>query len=154
MSPQPLKRHEGLQPLSREHHQGLIVALNVDKGIKKKVEFSRIAKYINVNFVELLEPHFRFEETEVFTFLPKVNEYRKQAELQHSEIRKVVEELKTLDDCSFFADLLRKHIRFEERELFELIQKHVAPEALDQLNGKWEENLSCMNWADRFWKSE
>ncbi len=152
MSPQPLKRHKGLQPLSREHHQGLILALNVDKGVKKEVEFSRIAKYINVNFVELLEPHFQFEEREVFTFLPVPNEYRKSAELQHAEIRKVVEELRTLSDCKLFADLLRKHIRFEERELFELIQKHVDAEELNQLNGKWEENLSCINWKDRFWE--
>lgn len=152
MSKTPLKRHPGLQALSREHHQGLILALNVDKGVKKRVEFSRIAKYIKVHFDELLVPHFQFEEREVFTFLPKPNECRKGAELQHSEIRKVVEELKILGDCSLFADLLRKHIRFEERELFELIQEHVDSEELDQLNGKWEENLSCVSWEDRFWE--
>ena len=70
MSPQPLKRHEGLQPLSREHHQGLILAMNVDKGVKKEVEFNRIAKYIKVHYEEILKPHFQFEENEVFSFLP------------------------------------------------------------------------------------
>lgn len=152
MSPQPLKRHEGLQPLSREHHQGLILALNVDKGIKKEVEFDRIANYINVHYEEILKPHFRFEESDVFVFLPKENKLRKIALKQHAEIREVVRNLNTRKDCKRFADLLRKHIRFEERELFELIQTHVDPSQLDELNGEWEENLSCMNWGDRFWE--
>lgn len=152
MSPQPLKRHDGLQPLSREHHQGLILALNVDKGVKKEMEFDRMAKYIKVHFNELLEPHFQFEEKEVFVFLPKANTQRQLAEQQHRAIVRTVRHLKTRSDCKRFADQLRKHIRFEERELFELIQTHVDPTDLDQLNGKWEENLSCMHWEDRFWE--
>ena len=152
MSPQPLKRHEGLQPLSREHHQGLILAMNVDKGVKKEVEFNRIAKYIKVHYEEILKPHFQFEESDVFTFLPEENKLRKVAEKQHVEIIEVVQNLNKIKDCKRFADLLRKHIRFEERELFELIQTHVDPIELSQLNGKWEENLSCVSWDDRFWE--
>ncbi len=152
MSPQPLKRHEGLQPLSREHHQGLMLALNIDKGIKKGVAFERIAHYIQIQYEELLEPHFRFEEEEVFAFLPQENKLRKLAEKQHCAIRTTINKLNSIKDCGVFADQLRKHIRFEERELFELIQTHVDPEELNLLNGKWEENLSCMIWEDRFWK--
>ena len=152
MSLQPLKRHEGLQPLSREHHQGLILTLNVEKGVKRDVAFERIAKYIKVHYEELLKPHFDFEEREVFTFLPKANKERRVAEKQHLEIEKIVLNLNTLDDCSLLADRLRKHIRFEERELFELIQTHVDPTDLDELNGKWQENLSCITWQDEFWK--
>ena len=152
MSPQPLKRHGGLQPLSREHHQGLILALNVDKGIKKGIAVDRIVKYIIDHYEQLLKPHFEFEEKEVFTFLPKANEFRQKAEQQHEAIERIVQGLNSINDCKNFSDLLRKHIRFEERELFELIQKHVAPEELDHLIGKWDENLSCMNWDDRFWE--
>jgi hemerythrin-like domain-containing protein len=152
MSKTPLKRHPGLQALSREHHQGLILALNVDKGIKKEVEFNRIAKYISVHYEEVLKPHFDFEENKVFTFLPEENKLRKIALKQHNEINEIVQNLNVLKDCKRFADRLRKHIRFEERELFELIQTHVAPEELDQLNGVWEENMSCMYWEDAFWK--
>lgn len=152
MSSKPLKRHPGLQALSREHHQGLIVALNVDKGVKKNIEIDRIAKYIIFQFNDLLIPHFEFEEREVFNFLPKENKLRNIALEQHDELRKTVQNMNSLDDCIYFARLLRKHIRFEERELFELIQEHVDPDDLIVLENKWSENLTCVNWEDPFWK--
>lgn len=152
MSPQPLKRNPGLQALSREHHQGLILALNVDKGVKKNIGVDRIAKYVTFQFNELLAPHFEFEEREVFNFLPAKNKLRKIAQEQHDELRKTVQNMNSLDDCIHFARLLRKHIRFEERELFELIQEHVDPDDLIVLENKWSENLTCVNWEDPFWK--
>jgi hemerythrin-like domain-containing protein len=152
MSRKPLKRHEGLQPLSREHHQGLIIALNVHKGVQKAVEFHRMVKYIRFQFEELLQPHFQFEEEKVFPLLPQSDELRQQAEQQHLKIKSIVAQLKSNDDCGLFADLLRDHIRFEERELFEAIQAITDMEHLNALIGQWEENVTCVNWEDPFWK--
>jgi hemerythrin-like domain-containing protein len=147
----PLKRHEGLQNLSREHHQGLMLAWNIQKGIAKEVRFDRIANYIHFQFEELLLPHFEFEELEVFCLLPEDNALRQQAEKDHKALVIIVKNLNTMEDCAKFAELLRKHIRFEERVLFELIQQEVGDEQLGALEGKWAENLTCLNWKDPFW---
>ena len=152
MKRKPLKRHEGLKPLSREHHRGLLLAWNIKKGIAKEVHFDRIANYIHFQFEELLLPHFEFEELEVFCLLPEDNSLRQQAEKDHKDLVKTVKNLNTSEDCAKFAELLRKHIRFEERELFEYIQHSADLNRLEALKNKWSENLNCLNWEDSFWK--
>ncbi len=42
----PQKRHIALQPLSREHHQGLLLSWKIRKGLSRKIEFDRIQNYV------------------------------------------------------------------------------------------------------------
>lgn len=41
---QPIKRHPSLQPLSREHHYGLLLSWKIREGFKREVPPERIKK--------------------------------------------------------------------------------------------------------------
>jgi hypothetical protein len=62
----PIKRHISLQPLSRDHHDGLLLKWKINQGISKGVDISRIQKYVDWFFKEHLIPHFRIEEDHLF----------------------------------------------------------------------------------------
>lgn len=152
-SKQAIKRHPSIQPLSREHHQGLMLALKLEKGLKKKIGSKRMKAYLDWFFDLYLLPHFEAEEHLLFPILglsdPQVIEalnqhkYLTQIRNNQSIERKVIQT---------FKDLLRDHIRFEERQLFNRIQEVASPEALDQLKNQLQESDFCASWEDEFWK--
>ncbi|MDN3670693.1 hemerythrin domain-containing protein [Echinicola jeungdonensis] len=153
----PLKRHEALQPLSRDHHQGLLLGWRIRQGIKKKVDQNRIFEYFRYFWKEHLEPHFQLEEAYIFNLLDPRDEMRIKAEDQHRELREIEMLLEKKgverDLLDLFADKLEAHIRYEERELFQYMQKVLGQNELATLNEKMEkvhsEKSEC--WNDPFW---
>lgn len=152
----PLKRHENLKPLSREHHQGLLLCWKIREGLKKEIRPDRIKKYADFFYEAHLLPHFKFEEKEIFPLLGNNNQLVKQALSQHQRLSSLFTEdygaQKALEEIE---KALEDHIRFEERVLFEQIQMQVEKEKLDRLELK-EENPHSPdpdNWDDKFWKS-
>lgn len=43
----PIKRHLSLQSLSRDHHEGLLIAFKIEKGMSENVEASVMQKHID-----------------------------------------------------------------------------------------------------------
>ncbi len=153
----PLKRHVALQPLSKDHHQGLLLGWRIRQGIKKNVDKNRIFEYFRYYWQEHLEPHFKLEETYLFPLLDPKDKMRVEVEKQHKELREieVLLEKKGVEKnlLDLFAKKLEAHIRFEERELFQYMQKELGQEELIHLHEKMEEvhheNSEC--WNDPFW---
>lgn len=150
----PLKRHESLKPLSRDHHQGLLLCWKIREGLKKNISPERIRSYTTFFYKTQLVPHFKYEEEEIFPLLGDNNQFVKQALGQHQRLhalftedyapREAVEEIETA---------LEDHIRFEERILFEQIQMQTKDEVLDRI--KMQENAGTAHpddWDDQFWK--
>ncbi len=154
----PIKRSKELAPLSREHHDGLILVWKIRMGIKKSIELTRIGKYVQFFYQTSLSRHFEIEEEYVFSLLPPQNMERKEAETQHLVLRRQIAEIgeaATLTNTSLidFSDLLEGHIRFEERILFPMIEKEADP-VLFSTYGKMlieEEVKSCAVYSDEFW---
>lgn len=140
----PLKRHVSLQPLSREHHEALILAqlLKSDvpdyKGLPTTVEGK--VDYTLKTYEQDLEPHFRKEEDilipKVLGFTKELDELCRTIEEEHRAIREAVGELEhaELGEAAALLDalgrLLEAHVRREERTWFELIQETVPEEIL------------------------
>ena len=153
----PLKRHEALKPLSKDHHHGLLLCWKIREGLKKDIAPERIKAYTDFFFNSQLKPHFSFEENEIFSLLGKDHPMVKKAETDHLRLKKLFTEEQNLEKA--FSDIekeLEEHIRFEERVLFGEIQQEVSEEKLQTLKNKEEEikTPDPDSWSDKFWARE
>jgi iron-sulfur cluster repair protein YtfE (RIC family) len=149
----PLKRHIALQPLSREHHQGLLLSWKVRKGLSKGVELKRISKYVHWFYTEHLQKHFSDEEEFVFPVLGNDHELVKRALAEHRRLIRLMENEEELErSLHAFEEELEKHIRFEERTLFNEIQTIATSEQLKKIEEVLNEDTFCDSWDDQFWK--
>jgi hypothetical protein len=124
MNQKPQKRHKALQPLSREHHHGLLLSWKIRTGFSKNIEPKRIKVYADWFYTNHLLPHFEMEEQHVFTILDAKNELVRKALADHQRLKRLFTEQE--DDTKALSKIeeeLDKHIRFEERILFPEIQK-------------------------------
>lgn len=155
--PKPLKRHQSLIPLSRDHHHGLLLCWKIREARKKDVEPQRLKAYLDFFYDSHLKPHFQFEEKEVFPLLGRDHEIVQKALGEHRRLRALFAAEKGLEKA--FADIekeLEAHIRFEERKLFQEIQQTVSSSDLRALEAKEKEmpNSDPEAWEDKFWLKE
>ncbi|MFZ7145709.1 MAG: hemerythrin domain-containing protein [Bacteroidota bacterium] len=147
----PIKRHTSLQPLSRDHHDGLLLKWKINKGISKGVDVIRIQKYVDWFFKEHLIPHFRIEEDHLFT-IDKESDAVKQALLEHKELIRLFNiETKDEDLLVKIGNLLEDHIRFEERVLFNELQTKATEAELKEIEVLHYKGTSCDLVEDKFW---
>jgi len=153
MQPTPQKRHKALQPLSREHHHGLLLCWKIKIGFSKNIEPKRIRTYANWFFINHLIPHFEMEETHIFPILNADNDLIKRALAEHRRLKRLFEEqddnVKSLNEIK---EELDQHIRFEERVLFPEIQKVATEAQLLQIEKIHQPEDFEDNVADEFWK--
>jgi hemerythrin superfamily protein len=149
---QPIKRHEALQPWSREHHQGLLLSWKIKKGFALNVDPQRIKDYCDWFWKTHLLPHFETEENYLFPILGEENHLVEQALDEHGQLRVMFEQKEAdTDTLSQIESLLNDHIRFEERVLFNAIQEVATLEELQLLEDVHNEGVSCEVWTDEFW---
>jgi len=159
-----LKRDEALQPLSRQHHQGLLVSLFLSNGLKKGVATKPMRDFILQFWQDDLLKHFEAEEQVLVPFAKPyatLEPLITRMLLEHQQIVLLInrinnearaEQLETIKD---FADKLEQHIRFEERELFEQLQLTLSAEDMSVLNfafSSLSEKDFCVRYPDKFWE--
>lgn len=132
-------RHPSLVPLSQDHHHGLALALRCRKqalGQLKPMGAAGLrerAKEFGDFFRGHLLAHFRAEEEILFPSLraelPGSEAMLDELVRDHEQIRGAIPRLEAgagLAKLIFdLGDLLERHIRKEERELFPLFEVHV-----------------------------
>lgn len=149
----PQKRHVSLQPLSREHHQALLLCWKLRQGFSKAVDPERMKKYADWFWVNYLAPHFAAEEKTFFPLLDKEHPSVIKGLKDHKLLTKLF--LSTTDieyNLRSIAFELEQHIRFEERTLFNDIQAAATPEQLKALEAAHTEEKFEENIEDRFWE--
>ncbi|MFO0582586.1 MAG: hemerythrin domain-containing protein [Anaeromyxobacter sp.] len=147
-----MKRSRALRPLSSEHHQALLVAFKVRKALAGHAEAAGAPRDLPglVQLVrrfdeQLLTPHTKAEEDLLGAYLTEGDMARLREE--HLELRRLALAARTAqgDDArshlAAFADLLERHVRWEERELFAYAEDHVDPATLDGIGGEIEKRL-------------
>ncbi|MGI8892999.1 MAG: hemerythrin domain-containing protein [Bacteroidia bacterium] len=148
----PIKRHERLQPLSREHHQGLLLCWKIRTGIDKNIDLTRIAKYCDYFFEAHIIPHFEAEEKFVFPILGFDNELIKKAVQDHIELKKLFKKNgEGKEVLQMIEKKLEDHIRFEERVLFNEIQEIASKDDLEKIAKLEKVDSVQEGWSDRFW---
>ncbi|WP_156825741.1 hemerythrin domain-containing protein [Lewinella cohaerens] len=148
-----MKRHPALTPLSREHHQLLVLAqvLKQDVPAYKNMPVTPIEQrdYALERYTELIEPHFAWEEK---VLLPLAKRYgdkllRLSAQVltEHDAIRKAFEQLAVTPEADLAQELdllgraLSANVRFEERVLFQKMQELLPETAWISMEqpGRW-----------------
>jgi hemerythrin-like domain-containing protein len=133
-------RHPSLIPLSHDHHHGLALALRCRKQALGQIKpmgavglRERAAEFVEF-YRSNLAAHFRAEEEALFApmraALPDIGALLDELAREHEALRQGATQLEAgigLAKLVFdLGDLLERHIRKEERELFPLFEKHAA----------------------------
>ncbi len=153
----PIKRKEALLRFSREHHYGLLLIWKIREGLKKNIAPERISDFILYFFEHDLKSHFQKEEIDLFARIDGNNELVKTALKEHQQLTGMIEELrkdkKNTELITKFSDELDKHIRFEERTLFNEIQNTLSDKDLIELEATHQLKPHDVSdeWEDKFW---
>lgn len=148
----PIKRAPELQDWSREHHHTLLLCWKIKTGLAKSIPFQRIKVYADWYYQTYLLPHFETEENNLLPILGAHHPYFQQTLDEHRELRKLFEQKSNLENTlKELSLLLEKHVRFEERELFNSIQETASPYQLAQLASTHQVIPFVDNESDPFW---
>lgn len=149
----PIKRNKNLQPLSRDHHHSLLLCWKIRTGFSKGVAVERIKRYANCFFEHHIRPHFEMEEKHLFPVLGNSNELVKKAIADHRRLGRLFNDTDDIPkSLSLIEEELEKHIRFEERVLFNEIQKAASEEDLKTISKLYTDEKFRDNTDDEFWK--
>lgn len=137
----PIKRHHALVPFSRDHYVGLVHAHRLMKASAK----DRVARHKALaDFLEAwrteIEPHFRDEERLLPSLIAGEEDRRRLLD-EHAAIEGAVGDAlnvrRTVDPDPDFVDRLgrelERHIRWEERVLFNRVQQSASERQLRDL---------------------
>ena len=138
-------RDPSLIPLSRQHQHGLALCVRIERTLRDDRSPERsaeLARRVADTYDLELRNHFDVEERLLF---PALREHLgplplvETLQAEHRKLEALVERVRAVDDAARpaaltdFSTALATHIRTEERELFEDIQKRLSPEVLNAL---------------------
>lgn len=158
MEVKPIKRSEHIILLSKDHHVSLLFCWKIRQGLKMSVETERIKKYVQNFWQHHMQPHFNEEED--ILFAPLKDEKVQKAIDEHGQIKAQINtllnssEMEDETGLALLADMVDKHVRYEERELFPYLEKTLIHEQLEtigkQLNLRKPSTLKD-DFEDEFW---
>lgn len=103
-----------------------------------------------------MQAHFELEENHVFAILGNEHELVKRALAEHRKLRRLFkEEKEVVKNLGLIEEKLEAHIRFEERILFNEIQKIATQNQLNEMELTHIKLNSLSNpkeWTNEFWK--
>jgi len=148
----PIKRNKTLQSFSREHHHGLLLCWKIKTGFKKNISADRIKKYTDWFWKEHLQPHFEAEEKYLFPLLGSQHEQIIKAVADHLRLEQLFSDQKDIEkSLTAIAGELETHIRFEERILFNEIERTAGEADLARAMEAHNTAEFCDDWEDQFW---
>ena len=160
MLKKPIKRSEYLKPFSKDHHFSLLFCWKIRQGLRKEVALERICKYVQYFWQQHLLPHF--EEEELILFTPVNGRPVQRAIREHTQIRQQVEALANClgnnvqNRLAKLADMVDKHVRYEERELFPHLERKLNKEQLEDIGKQIRKHYPSSlqdQYEDQFWNT-
>lgn len=118
-----MKRHPALEPFSRDHNDGLILARDLRKGVAGAVA------RIQAAWAEELRDHFAEEERLLIPLA--TDEAATRLRIEHKDIETRVSDLP--EGAEELGAVLERHIRWEERVLFPEIEAMASPAQLAEV---------------------
>lgn len=141
-----MKRHPALQPLSRQHHLGLVIANKAKFATDddKLTHHQALVDYLKT----AIPTHFEIERTRLAdVILTKLSDDKavklaKQMLDEHDYIETLLANTDpSVDDVKALATALYDHIRFEERELFPIAEEMLSDDELFAIYEASDENV-------------
>lgn len=144
-----MKRAAQLQPLSRQHHLGLNLSRHAKECTDEPKEINK--HWLNLtSYLNEMQHHFQIEDNLIANALepyrnaqPEVASALRILDEQHKSLHTSVAEVEegaqsqsnlvTAEHVRKLGTLLYDHIRFEERELFPLVERYLTTDELDAI---------------------
>ena len=122
-----MKRSPVLVPLSREHHEALVLARRACDPGRPGADPLDVRDQVLRTWTGYVESHFRQEERILLPALTDAGaaEQAEEGLRQHQAIRRLVGELETRGTASLpaWGEAMRAHVQWEERHLFPLAER-------------------------------
>jgi hemerythrin-like domain-containing protein len=148
-----MRRSRQLKPLSSEHHHALLVAFQLKQALAGHAESAGAPRDLPglISLVrrfegQVLRTHTRTEEDVLGAYLTGADMHR--LETEHGELARLIEAASAPRPpaeqraaLAAFADLLERHVRWEEREVFPYAEGHVDADTLASIGGELERRL-------------
>lgn len=140
-----MKRDIHLIPISRQHHQMLMLAQLLKKNAPPykglPSDLAGKAHYALLKFKTLIKPHFQNEEDNLIAKLrnydPDVEQLCQEILEEHQNLEESFEQIRQHHLSEDILDTLGKqlelHIRKEERVFFQMIQEKLKPEEMEKI---------------------
>ena len=135
-----------------------MVAGRIRLGLEKDAAPKVIAEYVASFWNEHLARHFEHEERYLLPLREQLedDELLDRMVVEHRDIRAQVEVVHGggADDLSKLARMMKAHIRFEERQLFPLLEKHIPEAALREAGTRLRDahKDADLSWDPTFWE--
>jgi hemerythrin-like domain-containing protein len=144
-------RDRNLVPLSHQHQHALALCVRLDRAIQAgSVDLESWQEEIHDTFEHEIRIHFEAEERVVFPVAGQVTKLQVVvAELrsEHEELRvlfaKAAQRGLQIEHLQLFVEKLARHIRKEERELFEGMQHEMDAERLAEVGAALNDALKA-----------
>ncbi len=147
-----IRRSRQLKPLSSEHHQALLVAFQLKKGLAGHGESAGAPKDLPglLSLARRLEStllltHTRAEEELLGRHLPAAD--MKRLQFEHGELIRLLDTARQTRSTDVrqaltaFANLIERHVRWEERELFPACEASMNEADLSLVGHELEKRL-------------
>ncbi|PTN13174.1 hemerythrin domain-containing protein [Nitrosomonas aestuarii] len=139
-----MKRAAALKALSMDHHYGLVLARKAKMAASgektQNSEKQQIWTELLAHAKSVLISHFVIEESYLAAALkalndPNVDQLVDQLYAEHETLRQLLSPNTVRDTANLkmLGELLEQHIRFEERELFEIAQMKLDDQTLQTI---------------------
>lgn len=132
-----MKRDPRLHGLSSEHHDALRLARLVSRACEQGEADQALAAEVERAWQAELAPHFATEEEVLLPELDGAGQasLARRTREDHAALREHLLAAMAGDHARLgdFAELLRGHVRFEERELFPACERLLPAEVLDRV---------------------
>jgi hemerythrin-like domain-containing protein len=143
-------RDPNLVPLSRQHQHALALCVKLDRALKgAAVDLEAWQAEIQQLFEQELAVHFDAEEKVIFPAAGRFLDLRRLVEElvgEHALLRglclRAAERILNEPDLCSLAETLSAHIRKEERQLFEGMQKRMSPGELATIGAELDQALA------------
>jgi hemerythrin-like domain-containing protein len=140
-------RDPSLVPLSHQHHNGLALCVLTERSLREDASQENVARQcrraVDRYEIELVN-HFALEEQILFPAIGReLGDSSLVTELigEHRRMERLVDRLRAQRDRETLDELillLRAHIRKEENELFEDVQRRLSRDTLDGVGAELE----------------
>ena len=152
---QPIKRSAQLAPLSREHHDGLLFVWKLRQGLANDTSLETLRNFCCWYWKNYIQQHFDHEENILLKYIPSDNAMARQLKEEHNNIRELILSIDYKADAitiGMLADFISRHIRFEERTLFNYLEQNLTVGQLDDIFFQLAiQPIASIEWNEEFW---
>jgi hypothetical protein len=150
----PSRRSAQLEPLSKEHKEGIEFVDRIRWGLSY-VTLDRLRSYTCWYWKNHIRPHFFQEEKILLPYLPANHPMAKRIIEDHEYIRDLILTLDHESNRHSFkalVDMLSSHVRFEEHQLYPYLEQILSEQELNSIYSELVAHpVADGEWADTFW---